>query len=145
MAPSQNTSTTSRRSVSSSSYNGFRGIRESSIEETEEYEYAENNSRKSSGYSMIRRSSSTRNSFSGSRGSNMTNGYSSSNNNNNSMKKGSGNVSLAGLQKPKIESWDSMGILGLTSKMWNDTKTRQETFMESTGRILREETTSYIM
>jgi hypothetical protein len=54
-------------------------------------------------------------------------------------------VSLDGLRKPKIDSWDSMGILGLTTKIWNDTKKRQETFLESTGRILREETSSYIM
>ena len=54
-------------------------------------------------------------------------------------------LSLDGLRKPKIDSWDSMGILGLTTKIWNDTKKRQETFLESTGRILREETSSYIM
>ena len=54
-------------------------------------------------------------------------------------------VSLTGLRKPKIDSWDSMGILGLTTKIWNDTQKRQETFLESTGRILREETSSYIM
>jgi hypothetical protein len=54
-------------------------------------------------------------------------------------------VSLNGLRKPKIDSWDSMGILGLTTKIWNDTQKRQETFLESTGRILREETSSYIM
>ena len=62
---------------------------------------------------------------------------------------GSGNtntaVSLTGLRKPKIDSWDSMGILGLTTKIWNDTKKRQETFLESTGHFLREETSSYIM
>ena len=61
---------------------------------------------------------------------------------------GGGNpmVSLDGLRKPKIDSWDSMGILGLTTKIWNDNiKKRQETFLESTGRYLREETTSYIM
>ena len=54
-------------------------------------------------------------------------------------------VSLNGLRKPKIDSCDSMGILGLTTKIWNDTQKRQETFLESTGRILREETSSYIM
>ena len=31
-------------------------------------------------------------------------------------------VSLNGLRKPKIDSWDSMGILGLTTKIWNDTQ-----------------------
>jgi len=52
---------------------------------------------------------------------------------------------LDGMRKPKINSWDSMGILGLTSKMWNDTLKTQETFMESIGHFLKEETTSYIM
>lgn len=54
-------------------------------------------------------------------------------------------MSLDGLRKPKIDSWDSMGILGLTSKMWNDTSKQQETFMSSTGLTLREETSTYIM
>jgi len=55
-------------------------------------------------------------------------------------------LSLNGMRKPQIDSWDSMGILGLTSKMWSDSTTkRSETFMESTGQFLREETTSYIM
>ena len=42
-------------------------------------------------------------------------------------------MSLDGLRKPNIDSWDSMGILGLTSKMWNATSKKQETFMSSTG------------
>ena len=71
-----------------------------------------------------------------------SNGYS----NGNSNPASGGGLSLGGLSKPKIDSWDSMGILGLTSKIWNDSTTkRQETFMESTGQFLREETTSYIM
>lgn len=50
------------------------------------------------------------------------------------------------MRKPKVNSWDSMGILGLTTKIWNDTKKRQETFMQSTGQFLREESYgSYIM
>ena len=43
-------------------------------------------------------------------------------------------MSLDGLRKPNIDSWDSMGILGLTSKMWNATSKKQETFMSSTGK-----------
>jgi len=90
-------------------------------------------------------------------GNSMTNGYSSTSTTNNysSFTKSYQNesmggntnsgLSLDGLRKPKIDSWDSMGILGLTTKIWNDTKKRQETFLESTGRILREETSSYIM
>lgn len=57
-----------------------------------------------------------------------------------------GSMSLDGLRKAKIDSWDSMGILGLSSKMWNDTKKKQENFMSSTGQFLREENyNSYIM
>ena len=33
-------------------------------------------------------------------------------------------IGLNSMRKPKIHSWDNMGILGLTSKIWNDTKTR---------------------
>jgi hypothetical protein len=29
------------------------------------------------------------------------------------------------LRKPKVVSWDSMGILGLSNKMWSDTMKRQ--------------------
>jgi hypothetical protein len=52
------------------------------------------------------------------------------------------------MRKPKIDSWDSMGILGLTTKIWNDHKKRQETFMTSTGSFLREESygsSAYVM
>jgi len=50
------------------------------------------------------------------------------------------------LRKPKVVSWDSMGILGLSNKMWSDTMKRQDSFMESTGRFMREESyNSYIM
>ena len=48
-------------------------------------------------------------------------------------------IGLNSMRKPKIHTWDNMGILGLTTKIWNDTKTRQETFMSSTGSFLREE------
>ncbi len=61
--------------------------------------------------------------------------------------KSNGHIGLDSLRKPKVNSWDSMGILGLTTKIWNDHKKRQETFMQSTGSFLREENTydSYIM
>jgi len=92
--------------------------RSSSIrEEKEEYSYKEN--RKMSGYSK----------------------YAA----NDALSNGVNGMSLDGLRKPKIDSWDSMGILGLTSKMWNDTSKQQETFMSSTGLTLREETSTYIM
>jgi len=92
--------------------------RSSSIrEEKEEYSYQEN--RKMSGYSK----------------------YAA----NDALSNGVNGMSLAGLSKPKIDSWDSMGILGLSSKMWNDTSKQQETFMSSTGLTLREESSTYIM
>jgi len=64
---------------------------------------------------------------------------------NDGLSNGMNTMSLDGLRKPKIDSWDSMGILGLSSKMWNDTSKRQETFMSSTGHFLREDYNSYIM
>lgn len=86
-------------------------------EEKEEYTYQEN--RKYSGYSKYA---------------------------NDNLSNGMGSMSLDGLRKAKIDSWDSMGILGLSSKMWNDTKKKQENFMSSTGQFLREENyNSYIM
>ncbi len=64
---------------------------------------------------------------------------------NGGLSNGMSGMSLDGLRKPKIDSWDSMGILGLSSKIWNDTKKNQENFMSSTGQFLREEHDSYIM
>lgn len=64
---------------------------------------------------------------------------------NDGLSNGVNGMSLDGLRKPKIDSWDSMGILGLTSKMWNATSKKQETFMSSTGQFLREESSTYIM
>lgn len=61
------------------------------------------------------------------------------------LSNGVNGMSLDGLRKPNIDSWDSMGILGLTSKMWNATSKKQETFMSSTGHLLREESSTYIM
>ncbi len=50
------------------------------------------------------------------------------------------------MRKPKFDSWDSMGVLGLSNKMWSDTRKRQESFLETTGHFLREENYgSYIM
>jgi len=156
-----------RRSASTSSFRGGH-VREIpiSIEERneEEYSYAENNgynNQRSTSTSSLRRSSSTRNSSSYSASSNSSNNM-TMNNGFSSFRKSSGgssnsgtigrtgsvpskNASLDGLRKPKIDSWDSMGILGLTTKIWNDTRKRQETFMESTGHFLREESSSYIM
>jgi len=85
-------------------------------EESEEYMYEEN--RKFSGYSKYA---------------------------NDGLSNGMGGMSLDGLRKANIDSWDSMGILGLSSKMWNDTRKKQENFMSSTGQFLREEHNSYIM
>eukprot|EP00095_Tigriopus_kingsejongensis_P004651 maker-scaffold29_size597861-snap-gene-4.37 protein:Tk04651 transcript:maker-scaffold29_size597861-snap-gene-4.37-mRNA-1 annotation:"polyketide synthase of type i" len=42
-------------------------------------------------------------------------------------------LSLGSLRKPTINSWDSMGILGLSSKMWNDTRKKQESILNSGG------------
>jgi len=149
-----------RRSNSTSSFRNGGPVREIpiSIEERDEYSYAENNGFTSStsggGSTSLRRSSSTRNSYTSSsssttRAGNLANSIAA----NGSYRKTSdetnrmvnGKVSLDGMRKPKIDSWDSMGILGLTTKIWNDTRKRQETFMESTGHFLREESSSYIM
>ena len=55
-------------------------------------------------------------------------------------------ISLEAMRKPKINPWDSMGVLGLSNKMWSDTRKRQESFMETTGHYLREDNPgSYIM
>ena len=89
-------------------------------EENEDYTYQENR-RKTSGYSKYA---------------------------NEGLSSTFGTISLDGLRKPNIDSWDSMGILGLSSKMWSDsTKKRQENFMSKAGTsFLREENyNSYIM
>lgn len=106
------------RSYSSQTYQSSSSSqkRSSIREEKEEYSYQE--TRKMSGYSKYA---------------------------NDGLSNGVNGMSLDGLRKPKIDSWDSMGILGLTSKMWNDTSKQQETFMSSTGLTLREETSTYIM
>jgi hypothetical protein len=142
--PNAPSNMSAKRKSRSSISNQFQDVRESSFDENEEYAYAENN-RSMSTVNRQQKSSTMSNGYS----------YSSSTNTYSSFTKsyqddvGSGNtntaVSLTGLRKPKIDSWDSMGILGLTTKIWNDKKIRQETFMESTGQFLREETSSYIM
>ena len=58
------------------------------------------------------------------------------------LSNGMNGMSLDGLRKPNIDSWDSMGILGLSSKMWNDTSSKKQGYMSS----MREESyNSYIM
>lgn len=139
--PNAPSNTSAKRKSRSSFSNQFRDLRESSFEENEEYEYAENQ-RSMSTVSRQQKSSTMSNGYSSS---SSTNAYSSFTK---SYQDGLGSgttVSLTALRKPKIDSWDSMGILGLTTKIWNDTKKRQETFLESTGHFLREETSSYIM
>lgn len=119
----------------SSSYRYGNNLRDSSFEENEEYEYEENQRRINNNLyndHMSRKPPmSSRTNFS-----KFSHDLDS---------KLSG-ISLDAMRKPKVNSWDSMGILGLTTKIWNDTKKRQETFMESTGHFLREENIgSYIM
>ena len=65
-------------------------------EEREEYSYSEN--RKSSGYSKYA---------------------------NDGLSNGMNGMSLDGLRKPQIDSWDSMGILGLSSRMWSSSSKKQ--------------------
>jgi len=115
MTPTATGYSQSSRYSSSSNSHKFSGIRE----EKEEYSYS--NARKSSGYSK----------------------YAS--NNDAGLSNGMNGMSLGGLKKPQIDSWDSMGILGLSSRMWSSTSKKQETFMSSTGMVLREENNSYIM
>ena len=89
-------------------------------EETEsDYLYQEN--RKSSGYSKYA--------------------------NDGGLSNGFGSMSLNGLREPQIDSWDSMGILGLSSKMWKESAKKQENFMSTTSAFAgREENyNSYIM
>merc|ERR1712226_1807731 len=89
-------------------------------EETEsDYLYQEN--RKSSGYSKYA--------------------------NDGGLSNGIGSMSLNGLREPQIDSWDSMGILGLSSKMWKESAKKQENFMSTTSAFAgREENyNSYIM
>lgn len=122
VAPSQ------RYSSNSSSFR-YRELRDSSFEENDEYQYEENRGQNGIMKSSMSKYSSGSNSFSNGIGGNMGK-----------------NVSLDSLRKPKVVSWDSMGILGLSNRMWSETKKHQESFMESTGRFMREETyNSYIM
>jgi len=99
-----------------------------SFQENEEYQYEEN--RIQNGIMKTSSSSSSTSKFMSG----------------NKVDQGSKNISLDALRKPKVVSWDSMGILGLSNKMWSDTMKRQDSFMESTGRFMREESyNSYIM
>ena len=111
----------SRKYSASNRYHG--DLRDSSFEENEEYEYEENQ-----------------------RGNNAGNANKGFGRFAVGIDAKMGGLSLDAMRKPKVNSWDSMGILGLTTKIWNDTQKRQETFLESTGHFLREEdTSSYIM
>jgi len=58
-----------------------------------------------------------------------------------------GKVALASLKTPEINSWDNMGILGLSSKMFSDTSSaKQGTFSSATSGLLRRESvTSHVM
>ena len=106
-----------RYSSTRSSYSNSSSRKTSVIREEEsEYTYQEN--RKSSGYSKYA---------------------------NDGLSNGFGTMSLNGLREAKIDSWDSMGILGLSSKMWNDTRKKQENFMSSASAFREENYNSYIM
>ena len=105
----------------------FNDLRDSSFEENEEYEYEENQKRNDARNNKP-----------------MNNGFGKFSND---IEYKMSHMSIEGMRKPKINSWDSMGILGLSNKMWSDTKKRQESFMASTGHFLREDEAfgSYIM
>jgi hypothetical protein len=122
--------TVQSRKTSSSSYNRNYGgnLRDTSFEENEEYEYEENQKRTDLATSKNKYSSFARS------GSDNEHNYSSSSS---SARKPS--LGLGTMRKPQIDSWDSMGILGLTARIWSDTRQKQDTFMSSTtGSFLRE-------
>merc|ERR1712142_393652 len=54
-------------------------------------------------------------------------------------------ISLGALKTPEISPWDSMGILGLSSKMYADTSTNKEGIFSSSSLIRRESVTSHAM
>jgi len=55
------------------------------------------------------------------------------------------NISLGALKTPEISPWDSMGILGLSSKMYADTSTNKEGIFSSSSLIRRESVTTHAM
>jgi len=113
------TPNTTGYSGSSSRYsNSSSSYKFSEIREETESDYMYQENRKSSGYSKYA---------------------------NDGLSNGLGSMSLNGLREAKIDSWDSMGILGLSSKMWNDTKKKQENFISSASSFREENYNSYIM
>merc|ERR1712128_128066 len=54
-------------------------------------------------------------------------------------------VSLGGLKTPEISPWDSMGILGLSSKMYSDTSTMKQGIFSSSSLIRKESVSSHAM
>jgi hypothetical protein len=58
---------------------------------------------------------------------------------------GQGTISLGALKTPEISPWDSMGILGLSSKMYAATSEKKEGIFSSSSLIRRESVTSHAM
>merc|ERR1711881_423639 len=108
MTPNTTTGYSNTSRYSNSSASSYKF---SAVREEEESEYTYQENRKSSGYSKYA---------------------------NDGLSNGFGTMSLNGLREAKIDSWDSMGILGLSSKMWNDTRKKQENFISSTSAFREE-------
>merc|ERR1711936_705875 len=120
MTPNTTTGYSSNSRYSNSSASSYKF---SAVREETESDYLYQENRKSSGYSKYA--------------------------NDGGLSNGFGSMSLNGLREPQIDSWDSMGILGLSSKMWKEsTAKQQENFMSTTSAFAgREEfsANSYIM
>ena len=108
-----------RRSSSYNRFNANGDLRNESFEESEEYEYEENNR-------VNRKASSAKNYSAFGKDIDFTSGIGGG---------GGDGLSLGALKKPTINSWDSMGILGLSSKMFSDsTSKRYDNFFSSSTR-----------
>merc|ERR1711936_1373656 len=118
MTPNTTTGYSSNSRYSNSSASSYKF---SAVREETESDYLYQENRKSSGYSKYA--------------------------NDGGLSNGFGSMSLNGLREPQIDSWDSMGILGLSSKMWKESAKKQENFMSTTSAFAgREENyNSYIM
>jgi len=57
----------------------------------------------------------------------------------------SGALSLSSLKTPEISSWDNLGILGLSSKMFSDTSSIKEKVYSNSSILRKESVTSYAM
>ncbi|TRY79348.1 hypothetical protein TCAL_05111 [Tigriopus californicus] len=128
------TSSSTRFSSNYSRYNNNKhptDLKNSSFEENEEYEYEENQ-RRISTTTNPKPPSNAGNSTTAAYGRKHSKNYSRFAPQYDEQTKNDG-MSLGSLRKPTINSWDSMGILGLSSKMWNDTRKQQETFLNSGG------------